>query len=170
MAPRFDSVAVIRAPANHLPTWSGLVLAAATATWWLGSTRLALDNGADPARCARDTLQALLLVRGTAVAFVAVRVGGLSGLRAGIAAALALIAPAWPLVLLAWSASAVGLSRVILAECMLVAVSTALPLIGVGLRRWLRSAELAVLAGTGVGAALAVSAWLTLGVFFGPSA
>jgi hypothetical protein len=49
------------------------------------------------------------------------------------------------------------------AEVLLLAASAALPLVGLGLRRTLHKAELAVLFGTLLGTALAASAWVTRG-------
>ena len=147
----------------RLAAMTGLVLAAAIAVWWLGSTRLALDHGADAARSAANALHTLLLVRGMAFAVLSVRVGALRGWRAAVGAGLGVIAPSWPLVLLAWSASTTPLTHVVVAEALLLAGAVALPLIGVGLRRWLRRADLAVITGTCVGAALAASVWITRG-------
>jgi hypothetical protein len=153
-----------RLPADRFAALTGLAVAATAAAWWLGSTRLAIDAGADAARNAADTLQALLLVRGMAVALVAVRVGARGDLRPGMVAAIAVIAPAWPLVLLAWSASSVGLVRVVLSELVLIVASLGLPLIGLSLRHWLRQAQLAAVAATGIGVALAASIWFTRGL------
>ena len=138
---------------------TGLALAAAIAVWWLGSTRLALDHGTDASHSAADALCALLLVRGMALAVLSVRAGALYGWRRGATAGLGLIAPSWPLVAPAWSASTTSLTQIALAELLLLAGSAVLPLIGLSLRRLLHSAELAVMAGTGVGAALAAALW-----------
>ena len=137
--------------------------------WWLGSTRLALDHGADAGRCADDALQALLLVRVMALAMVSVRVGALRGWRPGVAAGLGLIAPSWPVVVLAWSAGTRLVTHVALAEVLLLAGSVALPLVGLGVRRVLQKAELAVVTGTALGIALAASAWVTRGLWSMPS-
>jgi len=148
---------------HRLAAMTGLALAAAIAVWWLGSSRLALDHGTDAGRSASDALNALLLVRGTALPILGVRVGALRGWRPGVTAALGLIAPSWPVVVLAWSASSTSLTQVALAELLLLAGSAALPLIGLGLRHSLRHAELAVVMGTAVGTALAALAWVTRG-------
>ena len=138
---------------------TGLALAAAIAVWWLGSTRLALDHGTDASRSAAEALYALLLARGTAFAVLGVRAGALYGWRRGVKAGLGLILPSWPLVALAWSASTISLMQIALVELLLLAGSAALPLIGLSLRRLLHNAELAVMAATGVGAALAAALW-----------
>lgn len=145
---------------NRTAVMTGLGLAAATAVWWLGSTRLALERGADPARFAVDALNALLLVRGMAVAVLSVRVATLGGWRPAFATSLGLIGPSWPVVLLAWSASTTPLVSVALGEAILLAAGVALPLIGVGLRRGLRSAERALVTGTAAGVAVATTIWL----------
>ena len=76
----------------------GLALAAMLAVWWLGSTRLALDQGGDTGRAAVVALQALWLTRALALVMLALRVGALHGTRVGAVASLGLVAPAWPLV------------------------------------------------------------------------
>lgn len=157
------------AAAQRLDSIAGLALAAAIAAWWLGSTRLALDHGADAGRCADDALQALLLVRVTAVAMTGVRVGALRGWRPGATAGLGLIAPSWPLVALAWSAGTRLATHVALAEVLLLAACAALPLVGLGLRRLLQKTELAVIAGTVLGTALAATAWVLRGFWSMPS-
>ncbi len=149
------------APARRLAAMSGLALAAAVALWWLGSSRLALNNGSDAGRSAADALHALWFIRGMALALLALRVGALRGWRAGAAAALGLIAPSWPLVVLAWSASTAPLVQVALAECLLLVAGLALPLIGAGLRRVLRRPELVETLATVAGASLAASLWLS---------
>ncbi len=158
------------APTHRLAAMTGLALAAAIAVWWLGSTRLALDHGADAGRSGADALHALLLIRGTTLAMLSVRVGAARGWRPGVTAGLGLITPSWPLVALAWSASATSLTHVALAELLLLAESAALPLIGVGLRQSLRRAELAVVLGTGIGTAVAVSVWVACGLWRAPLA
>jgi hypothetical protein len=49
--------------------------------------------------------------------------------------------------------------QIALVEPLLLAGSAVLPLIGLSLRRLLHNAELAVMAATGVGAALAAALW-----------
>ncbi len=158
-----------KAPAHRLDMMTGLALAAAIAVWWLASTRLALDHGSDASRSADDTLQALLLVRITTLAIVSVRVGALRGWFPGVAAGIVLIAPAWPVVVLAWSAGTTPATYVVLAEVLMLAGSAVLPLIGLGLHRLLQRAELAVVSGTVLGIALAASAWATRGLWHMPS-
>lgn len=154
--------------ADRPAAMTGLALAIAIALWWLGSTRLALDHGTDAGQSAADALSALLLVRGMALAILSVRAGALYGWRQGATAGLGLIAPSWPLVALAWSASAISLTQVALAELLLLAGSAALPLIGLGLRRSVRRVELAAMAGTGVGTALAAALWVARGSTYMP--
>lgn len=149
---------------------TGLALALAIAMWWLGSTRLALEHGSDAGRGAALALRTLWLARGMALSLLCVRAGALDGWRRGAIAGLALVSPAWPLVALAWSASATPLSGVIEAELMLVGAAAAVPSIGVLLRRSLQRADFAVLAGTGVGAALAAALWAASGSAYLPLA
>jgi len=155
---------------NRMAVIAGLGLAAATTAWWLGSSHLALDRGMDATGTAANALYALLLVRGMALAVLSVRVGALRGWRPAVETGLGLIGPSWPVVLVAWSASAAPLTRVVLGEAVLLAGSIALPLIGVGLRRGLGQAELAVMTGTATGVALAPAIWLTRAAWVIPPA
>lgn len=151
---------MIEAPPLRLAAATGLVLAAAVALWWLGSTRIALDRGSDAIAGSAAALHAAWLVRGMAIALLGVRVGALRGWRAGAAGALVLVAPMWPVLVLAWSASTASLVHLTLAEGLLLAACVALPMIGIGLRRMLRRPEPAELAATVVGTALAALLWL----------
>lgn len=146
---------------HRMAVLTGLVLAAAIAAWWLGSTRLALDHARDAADSSANALLALFLVRGMVLAVVGVRVGALRGWRPAVTTGVGLIGPSWPLVLLAWCASTLPFARVVLGEALLLAGSVALPLIGVGLRSWLRQAEFAVMTATTAGLSLAAAVWLT---------
>ena len=148
---------------RRLAAWAGLAIAAAVAVWWLGSTRLALDHRSDASRPALGALHALWLVRGMALALLCVRVGAVRGWGPGMALAMALILPSWPVVVLAWSASTAAWPLVALAELVLLAGGMALPLIGLGLRRALPQPHLAEAAATALGAALTSGLWLTRG-------
>lgn len=151
------------APARRMAAMSGIAIAAAVALWWLGSTRLALDRGSDAGRSAADALQSLWLVRGMAVAMLSVRVGALQGWRAGVETALGMVAPAWPVAALAWSATATPWPQLAMAECALLAACIALPWLGSTLRRALRRAELALIVATALGCAVAASLWVAHG-------
>lgn len=168
MAPTNRAAAMSGVEADRPAAMTGLALAVAIAVWWLTSTRLALDHGTDAARSAADTLYALWLVRGIALSILCVRAGALHGWRRGAKAGLGLISPSWPVVALAWSASATSLAQMALAELLLLAGSAALPLLGLFLRRSLRRVELAVMAGTGVGIALAAALWVASGSAYMP--
>ncbi|WP_088280807.1 hypothetical protein [Ideonella sp. A 288] len=155
----------------HLPrgaALSGLALTAAIAVWWLGSTRLALGTGADASRAAADALQALWLVRAMGLGLVGLRTGSLHGWGPGAAAAAAWVAPAWPLVLLAGSASSLPWARLALAEGLLLAAGAALPLVGQGLRRTVRRAGLAESVATLTSVALLAAVWLARGWWAAP--
>jgi hypothetical protein len=155
--------------ARRLAALGGLVLTMAVALWWLGSSRLALDRGSDASRAAVDALHALWLVRGMALALLGPRGGPSGGWRNGIAATLPLVAPAWPLVVVAWSASTISLTQVAVMESLLLAAGIALPLLGRVLRRALRQGDLADAAATCVGVALAASWWLTRDIWMLPA-
>jgi hypothetical protein len=155
--------------ARRLAALSGLMLTLAVAVWWLGSSRLALDRGSDASRAAVDALYALWLVRGMALALLGPRAGLSGGSRTGIAATLPLVAPAWPLVVVAWSASTISLTLVALMESLLLAAGIALPLLGQALRRVLRQGDIADAAAACVGVALAASWWLMRGTWMLPT-
>lgn len=144
---------------------NGLVLAAAVTLWWLGSARIAIERGADAAHSAADALYTLWLVRGLALALLVPRAGASRGWEAGAATALGLVVPAWPVLVLAWSASTVPWAQLALAEALLLATGLALAPIGPGLRRALRSADLAEAAATMAGVALAAALWRARGVW-----
>jgi hypothetical protein len=150
---------------RRLAALAGLAIAAAGAMWWLGSTRLALEKGSDPGRSAAATLHAMWLVRALALALLVPRAGAIRGWRAGAGEALALVAPCWPVLVLAWSGCSAPWLQVVLAECLLLAGAAVLPLVGQGLQRALPRAELADMASTAVGAALAAAVWVAAGLW-----
>jgi hypothetical protein len=145
---------------ERLSAWTGLALAAVAAAWWLANTRLALDAGADPASAATQALEALWHSRGIVAALAAVRVAALRGWRAGCVAALAVVLPAWPVELLAWSASDVPATRVVVAECALLGMAVAAPLVGAALRRLFDAKGQTLVAATGVAAAMGMIFWI----------
>jgi hypothetical protein len=150
-----------QAPTRRLAAIAGLGLAAAVSLWWLGSTHIALDDGSDASRIAAEALQVVWLVRGMALATTSIRVGTIRGWRPGAEEAVGLIAPSWPLVALAWTASTASLAHVAMAELTLLAAGVALPLIGQGLRRVLRGVEFADIVAMLLGVTLAAALWLS---------
>jgi hypothetical protein len=74
-----------------------------------------------------------------------------------------LIAPSWPVVVLAGSASAAPWGTVALAEGLLLLAGLVLPWLGSALRRAVPRAELADLCAAGGGVALAAAAWFAHG-------
>lgn len=149
------------APSRRLAAVTGLALAAAVSLWWLGSTRLAVDDGSDASRIADEALQLAWLVRGMALAAIGIHMGTLQGFRSGAGDALGLIAPSWPLVAIAWTASTVSWAPMALAELALLAAGVALPLIGRGLHRALQRRELAGMMAMLLGAVLLAALWLS---------
>jgi hypothetical protein len=149
--------------ALRLAAISGLAFAAALAMWWLGSARLAIDRGADAGRISAQALQLAWLVRALLVTVLGVRVGALRGGRAGAASALGIVAPSWPVVVLAWSASTVSLSQLVLSEGLLLAAAIALPLVAQRLRRFLTRADLVEPIASGLAVVLASAIWLAHG-------
>ena len=150
-----------QAPTRRLAAMAGLALAAAVSLWWLGSTRLAVDDGSDASRIADEALQLAWLVRGMALAAIGIHMGALQGFRSGAGDALGLIAPSWPLVAIAWTASTVSWAPMALAELALLAAGVALPLIGRGLHRALQRRELAGMMAMLLGAVLLAALWLS---------
>jgi hypothetical protein len=150
---------------NRIATAGGLLLTAVLAAWWLGSTRLALDQGADASRAAGDALQALWLARVLAVALLTPRVAALHGWRQGAVNTLGLVAPAWPLLVLAASASSMPWLPLALADLLLLLAGGLLSLAGQGLRRVLsrvhRAEPWSEMGGTALGALLLAALWFT---------
>jgi hypothetical protein len=143
----------------------GLTIAAALALWWLGAARIALDEGSDASPSAAAALRALLLVRLIVVAIAGARAGACRGARAGAAETTLLVAPSWPLVALAGSASNTPWSQIALAELGLLAAGVVAALLGNGLRRLSHRTEFAEALATAIGVLLAASAWLARGSF-----
>lgn len=148
--------------AHRAPTLEailGVVIAATVALWWLGSSRLALNAGADAGRIAVDTLNVLLLARGIALSVTALHgARPVAGWRSR-AAPLGLIAPAWPVAVLAWSACSVRASHLLAAEATLLLAAWLLPGVAQRLRRAWPRGEAAALAGTTIGLGLAAGLW-----------
>jgi hypothetical protein len=139
----------------------GVALAATVAVWWLGASRLALVRGADTGRIAVDALEALLLARAMALALCIGHGAGSTRSRAARGDALVLLAPAWPVAVLAWSASRVSAVQLLAAEAALLLAALVLPGLAGALRRAWPSDDRAQLAGTSLGVALALGCWLS---------
>ena len=155
--------------ARRIAALSGLALAAAVALWWLGSTRIAIDRGSDPGRSSTEALQIAWLARAMLVSALCVRVGASRGWHSGAASALALVVPSWPIVAIAWSASAVPAWPMVFAESFLLAAVVALPAIGHGLRRVVRRLEVVEVIASAIGIALAASVALAHDAWAFPS-
>ncbi len=144
------------------PRWAtgaGLLLAAAAALWWLGSTRLALDQGADTRRAAAGALNGLWLARGLAVALLAPRCGAWAGWRAGALQSLLLLAPAWPVVVLTASASTASGLHVVAIEVLLALLGLLLAAAAAALaHNWPRALRMGAV-DTALGVALAAALW-----------
>jgi len=146
-------------PSDRLAAAIGCVLAGVVCVWWLGATRLALDHGRDPVRLASDALQALVIARALAIVVIAARVSTTSSWARSMRAGVLLVVQGWPVVLLAWSASAVAVSRVIATEGMLVVAAAVTAAVGVGVRHGVRRSELALMVNTLAGLVLAAAFW-----------
>jgi hypothetical protein len=146
---------------NRMAACSGLLLTVVLAAWWLGSTRLALGQGADTSRAAGDALQALWLCRVLAVALLTPRVAALRGWPSGAVTTLGLVAPAWPLLVLAASASTVPWLHLALSESLLLLAGGLLSVAGLGLRQLLPRLDAAEMGGTALGVLLLAALWFT---------
>ncbi len=147
--------------ARRLAALTGLAISAAIACWWLGSSRLALDDRSDTGRAAADALMLTGLVRAIALSMLSLRGGVLRGWRQGSTEALALVSPSWPLVALAWSASTVPWSHAVLMELVLCAIGGVLALIGERVGTAIKQKEVADSLAVTIGVALAVTLWMT---------
>ncbi len=146
--------------ARRMATLTGLVISAVIACWWLGSTRLALDDRADASRAATDALMLTWLVRGTALALLSPRSGALRGWRSGWMEALALISPSWPMVAFAWAASTVPWTHAVWVELLLFAAGGVLALVGQRLGLSMKRSDFADALVMTLGVALAATLWL----------
>lgn len=140
---------------------AGLVLAGVVAVWWLGSSRLALAHGSDATRPADQALAAIEMLRALALALVALPLGALLGGRLSALPVLGLLAPSWPLVVLAWAASTQPGPDIALREALLLLGALALPWAGQGWRRLMPTADAATQAATLSGVLLASALWAT---------
>lgn len=146
---------------DRLGAMIGLVVTGSFATWWLGNSMLALEQGLDTTAAAAAALQGLLVARAMVLSPFALRLGASRGWRRATAHTAALVAAPWPLLLLAWSASSVPARDAMMAEIVLLACGGALAVAGSGLRRLLRSLDAAAMLGTTLGAALGAGLWYT---------
>jgi hypothetical protein len=136
----------------------GIVIAAGVASWWLGATRLALEQSLDAGALADGALEAAWLARALVLGLLTPRLGTLGGFRHGAACGLAATAMAWPLVASAALAGAVDPLLVLAGEGALAALALAGAAAGRGLAA-LTGTYAAHLC-TALGAALGAAAWL----------
>jgi hypothetical protein len=122
-------------------------------------TGRALDDGSNATRIGAVTLQLLWLVRAMVLALGGVVAGALQGWRTAAVAGLLVAAPAWPLGVLAWSASDTGWLLLLAAESGLLLLAVLLPWPGVLLRRVLPWPEASEVLATALGVLLALGLW-----------
>jgi hypothetical protein len=138
----------------------GLMVSAATATWWLAATQLALRQSMSTTALAAVLLSGLWLARAMLLAPFALRAGATGGWRHGTTSSLAIVVVAWPVVVAAASAGTRPVIGIVLGEVALLIAAVVLPAVGQGLRALLRSPATAVLAGTVLGGTLAAALWM----------
>ncbi len=138
----------------------GITLATATAVWWLGASRVAIQSGGDTALLAAQALLVLGVLRAMLIAVSAPRVAARDGYSAGVRSALPIVTTAWPVVALAWTASADSVVRTVLLEIALICGALAAPVTGHVLARWRRGSAATVPLATLAGIALACCVWL----------
>jgi hypothetical protein len=119
-----------------------------------------LQANDDPALLATQALFALSVARSMVVSVVASRAAALDGYAAGVRASLPVVIAAWPLVALAWLASADSLLRTVAIAAALAGQALLTPLAGHALTRGLRDRARAASVATAVGIALACAVWL----------
>jgi hypothetical protein len=137
----------------------GVVAAAAVATWWLGSTRLLLAQGAPTAGAAAAALAALWWTRALALGPLVLRAGALGGWRAATRATWSFVAAAWPVVIVAGAASSFPWSRIALAEATLTCSTPVLAAAGERIARRIDAQPVAVVITTALGIAVTAVAW-----------
>jgi hypothetical protein len=150
------------APTRWLPGVVGLACAAAVAAWWLGSTRIALERAADPLRASNDALLGAWLLRAMVLGLLAPRAGVACEGRSAVAAALLLVAPAWPVVVLIGAAGTTPWGTLAAGEIALLLAAVVLPALGAGLRRALGRIDVAEPLATALGVALATLVWFAV--------
>jgi hypothetical protein len=138
----------------------GITLATAAAVWWLGASRVAIQSGGDTALLATQALLVLGVLRAMLIAVSAPRVAARDGYSAGVRSAIPIVTTAWPVVALAWMASADSVARTMMVEGALLCGALASPVTGHVLARWRRDSASAVPLATLAGVALACCVWL----------
>lgn len=137
----------------------GLLIAATVGAWWLGATRILLDQAGTTTGIAAGALIGLWLARATVLSPFVLRAGAAQGARPALAASVALVLAAWPVVLAAWHASTVSASRLLLGELLLLGGGALLSFVGAALRTLFRSTRNALTIATMLGVACALATW-----------
>jgi hypothetical protein len=137
----------------------GLALAGASAVWWLGASRVAIEGGVDPAAVAGNALFVLAAARASLIALLAPRAAAVGGYMAGLRACIPVVSAAWPVVALAWAASSDSAARTIATEAALLAGAAAAPLVGRALARALKQGPAMEALAMATGALLASAVW-----------
>jgi hypothetical protein len=140
----------------------GLALAGATAAWWLGASRIAIEGGLDAAPVAGNALFVLVLTRALMIALVAPKGAAVGGYLAGLRVCIPIVSAAWPVVALAWAASRDGIAHTVAAEAALLAGAAAAPLIGRMRARAMKQGPLLDVIATASGVLLAGGLWFFL--------
>lgn len=142
---------------------AGLVITAVVATWWLGTVGLALPSSGNPERASAQAILALVLLRGLLLPAFGLP-AGLRLARATWPGLLTMVAVAWPVVALAWSASEVTLQAVLAAEGVLLALAVVIGALGTALAPLTRgrlSADASDNMATAAGLLVALGLWVT---------
>jgi hypothetical protein len=140
----------------------GLAVAGATAAWWLGASRIAIEGGADPAPLAGSALFVLVLARAMLIAVAAPRAAAVGGYLAGLRVSVPVVTAAWPLVALAWAAGTDGIAHTLGVEAAMLAGAAAAPLVGRMLARAMKQGPLLEAIATASGILLAGGLWVFL--------
>ena len=142
---------------------AGLIVTAVVATWWLGTVGLALPSSGNPERASAQAILALVLLRGLLLPAFGLPTG-LRLARATWPGLLTMVAVAWPVVALAWSASEVTLHAVLAAEGALLALAVVIGALGTALAHLARerlSADATDIMATAAGLLVALGLWVT---------
>jgi hypothetical protein len=137
----------------------GLIIAATSAAWWLAGTRGSLVHGGGGSGIAQSALVGLWLARAVVLSPFALRAGVEESARSALAASLALVMTAWPLLLITWQASMIPGSRLLLSEILLLGGGALLACVGAALRTLFRSTRNAVTIATMLGIAISAATW-----------
>ena len=138
----------------------GFMLTTATAVWWLGASRVALQSGGGTVLLAAQALFVLDLLRAMLIALLSPRLAAAHGYLAGVRSAIPIVTMAWPVVALACIASAEDIMRTLLVEVGLLCSAVVVPAFGYTMARLRAGSPMVVPLASLFGVVLACGVWV----------